>query len=371
MKKIKKGKLRGVESYGMLCSGDELGINEDFYEGAGVYGLLDLKGNTPGEDIKKVVGLDDYIFDISLTANRPDCQCVYGIAREVAAITKTALKSPDISFKEYETKAKPVSVDVEAPDLCPRYIGRYVEGDAEGMKKQSPAWLRKRLALCGLRSVSPVVDITNFVLLELGQPMHSFDADKIAGRKIIVRRAKDGEKITTLDEKEFTLNHDNLVICDGEKPVALAGIMGGLNSEIKPETKNVFFEAAKFARDNIRKTSRKLGQSSDSSARYEKGVDAYTTDFAMRRALHLTEELGCGKVTKLCADVNAAKQEDKKLTASLKKINELLGFEVPARISSRNFAAIRSRLPFRVTARTWKIIRTSPKKSSVRTVTNI
>jgi len=330
VKKIKKGKLRGVESYGMLCSGDELGINEDFYEGAGVYGLLDLKGNPPlGEDIKKVVGLDDYIFDISLTANRPDCQCVYGIAREVAAITKTALKSPDISFKEYETKAKPVSVDVEAPDLCPRYIGRYVEGDAEGMKKQSPAWLRKRLALCGLRSVSPVVDITNFVLLELGQPMHSFDADKIAGGKIIVRRAKDGEKIITLDEKEFTLNHDNLVICDGEKPVALAGIMGGLNSEIKPETKNVFFEAAKFARDNIRKTSRKLGQSSDSSARYEKGVDAYTTDFAMRRALHLTEELGCGKVTKLCADVNAAKQEDKKLTASLKKINELLGIEVP------------------------------------------
>ena len=178
VKKIKKGKLRGVESCGMLCSGEELGINEDFYEGAEVNGLLDLKGNPPlGEDIKKVVGLDDYIFDISITANRPDCQCVFGIAREVAAITKT----PDISFEEYATKAAPISVDVQAPDLCPRYIGRYVEGDEAGMKKQSPAWLRKRLALCGLRSISPVVDITNFVLLELGQPMHSSASNECIG----------------------------------------------------------------------------------------------------------------------------------------------------------------------------------------------
>lgn len=331
VKKIKKGKLRGVESCGMLCSGEELGINEDFYEGAEVNGLLDLKGDLPlGEDIKKAVGLDDYIFDISITANRPDCQCVFGIAREVAAITKSPLKSPDVSFKEYASKAAPISVEVDAPDLCPRYIGRYVEGDAAGMKKQSPAWLRKRLALCGLRSISPVVDITNFVLLELGQPMHSFDADEIAGRKIIVRRAKEGEKIVTLDEKEFTLNSDNLVICDGNKPVALAGIMGGLNSGIKPETKNVFFEAAKFARDNIRKTSRKIGQSSDSSARFEKGVDAYTAEFAMRRALHLMEELGCGKATKLCADVCAEKRENRTLTASLDKINALLGIKVPA-----------------------------------------
>lgn len=331
IKKIKKGKLRGVESYGMLCSGEELGINDDFYEGAEVYGLLDLKGNPPlGEDIKKVVGLDDWIFDISITANRPDCQCVFGIAREVAAITKKPLKTPDVSFTERGSKALPISVEVDAPDLCPRYIGRYVEGVSCGEDgKKTPAWVRKRLALSGLRSISPVVDITNFMLLELGQPMHAFDADEIAGRKIIVRRANDGEKIVTLDEKEFTLTHDNLVICDGKKPVALAGIMGGLNSEIKPSTKNVFFEAAKFARDNIRKTSRKLGQNSDSSARYEKGVDSYTTDFAMRRALHLIEEFGCGKVTKISADFNAAPAGKKTLTASLKKINALLGIEVP------------------------------------------
>lgn len=336
VKKIKKGKLRGVESCGMLCSGEELGINDDFYEGAEVYGLLDLKGNPPlGEDIKKTVGLDDYIFDISVTANRPDCQCVFGIAREVAAITKSKLKTPDVSFTEYETSAAPVTLQVLAPDLCPRYIGRYVEGTANGESgaeaKKTPAWMRKRLALAGLRSISPLVDITNFVLLELGQPMHAFDADELAGRKIVVRRAAEGEKIVTLDEKEFTLSPENLVICDGEKPVALAGIMGGLNSEITAHTKNVFFEAAKFARDNIRKTSRKLGQSSDSSARFEKGVDAYTSLFAMNRALHLTEQLGCGRVTAIKADEYAEKTQDKTITASLEKINALLGIDVPVK----------------------------------------
>lgn len=330
VKKIKKGKLRGVESCGMLCSGEELGINDDYYEGAEVNGLLDLQKDAKiGEDIRKIVGLDDWIFDISITANRPDCQCVFGIAREVAAITKTPLKTPDISFTAVESKAAPITVEVEAPDLCPRYIGRYVEEVDGGKAVKTPAWVRKRLALCGIRSISPVVDITNFVLLELGQPMHAFDAETIGGRKIIVRRAKDGEKITTLDEKQFTLTHDNLVICDGEKPVALAGIMGGLNSEIESTTKNVFFEAAKFARDNIRKTSRKLGQSSDSSARYEKGIDAYTTQFAMSRALHLIEEFGLGKVTTIAADVCAVPVCKKTLTASLSKINALLGIEVP------------------------------------------
>lgn len=344
VKKIKKGKLRGVESYGMLCSGEELGINDDFYEGAEVYGLLDLKGDpTVGEDVRKVVGLDDYIFDISLTANRPDCQSVYGIAREVAAITKSPLKALDVSFTEHESNAAPVSVEVRAPELCPRYIGRYVEGNAEGMAQKSPSWLRKRLALAGLRSISPVVDITNFVLLELGQPMHAFDADEIGERKIIVRRAVEGEKIVTLDEKEFTLSPDNLVICDGKKPVALAGIMGGLNSEITSATKNVFFEAAKFARDNIRKTSRKLGQSSDSSARYEKGVDAYTTELAMKRALHLMEELGCGKVTNLCADVDAENASEKTMSADLKKIDALLGIHVPV----EEVEGILTRLGFR------------------------
>ncbi len=327
VKKIKKGKLRGVESFGMLCSGEELGINDDFYPGAEVNGLLDLaKDASVGEDIKKIVGLDDWIFDISITANRPDCQCILGIAREVAAVLDKPFKAPNVSYTAHETSAAPVEVEVLAPDLCPRYVGHYVEEVTGGV---SPAWMRKRLALSGIRSISPIVDITNFVLLEMGQPMHAFDADDIGDRKIIVRRAAQGEKIITLDEKEFTLTPDNLVICDGKKPVALAGIMGGLNSEIKATTKNVFFESAKFARDNVRKTSRALGQSSDSSSRFEKGVDAYTNAYGMDRALHLIEELGCGKVTKIRKDVCAADLTPRKMTASVAKINALLGITVP------------------------------------------
>ena len=340
IKKIKKGKLRGVESFGMLCSGEELGINDDFYAGAEVNGLLDLAKDAPvGEDIKKIVGLDDWIFDISITANRPDCQCILGIAREVAAVLNKPLKAPDISYTAYETDAAPVEVEVLAPDLCPRYVGHYVENTTGG---ETPAWMRKRLALSGIRSISPIVDITNFVLLEMGQPMHAFDADDVGGRKIIVRRAEKGEKIVTLDEKEFTLTPDNLVICDGEKPVALAGIMGGLNSGIKDTTKNVFFEAAKFARDNVRKTSRALGQSSDSSSRFEKGVDAYTNAYGMDRALHLMEELGCGRVTTMRKDICAVDLAPRKMTASVAKINALLGITVP----NEEILAILTRLNF-------------------------
>ena len=193
-------------------------------------------------------------------------------------------------------------------------------------------WLKRRLALCGLRSISNVVDITNFVLLEMGQPMHAFDLDTIEGSEIVVRRAHDGEKIVTLDEKEFTLNRENLVICDGSKPAALAGIMGGLNTEIKDSTREVLFEAAKFARDSVRKTSRSLGQHSDSSAIFEKGTNEYTTERAMKRALHLIDELGCGTVTDVCADV-ATEYSDtsvKHMAVSAQKINALLGIEVPA-----------------------------------------
>ncbi len=343
VKKIKKGKLRGVESFGMLCSGEELGINDDFYAGAEVNGLLDLDQDTPvGEDIKKVVGLDDWIFDISVTANRPDCQCIVGIAREVAAVIQKPFKEPNYSYTEYETNAESVEVEVLAPELCPRYVGHYVENVQGGV---SPAWIRKRLALSGIRSISPIVDITNFVLLEMGQPMHAFDADDLGDRKIVVRRAAMGEKITTLDEKEFTLTPENLVICDGKKPVALAGIMGGLNSEIKDSTKNVFFESAKFARDNVRKTSRALGQSSDSSSRFEKGVDAYTNGLGMARALHLIEELGCGRVTNIRRDVCAVSLEPRYMCASVAKINALLGIQVP----DKEIVAILTRLHFNPT----------------------
>jgi len=329
VKKIKKGKLRGVESCGMLCSGEELGINDDFYVGAEVYGILILEEGTPiGVDIRPIVGLDDYIFDIAITANRPDCQCVYGIAREVAAVLGKNIKTPDFSFKEVAAEdGTDVKVSVYAPDLCPRYIGRYVKDIKIG---KSPAWIRKRLALSGIRSISNIVDITNFVLLELGQPMHSFDLDTLSGEEIVVRRADEGEEIVTLDDKKFVLNGDNLVICDGKKPVALAGIMGGLNSEITEKTTRVYFEAAKFARDNIRHTSRALGQSSDSSARYEKGVDSYTTYYGMRRALHLVDELGCGKVTSNGKDCCAVLPTSKIIEARISKINALLGIYIPS-----------------------------------------
>ena len=343
VQKIRTGKLRGVPSEGMFCSGEELGITDDFYAGAEVNGILILDDDTPlGQDIRPVVGIDDWIFDIAVTANRPDCQCVFGMAREVAAILKKPLRVPATDYTPQKTDVK-ITVEVNEPALCPRYVGNYVADVKIGT---SPRWLRRRLALCGLRSVSDVVDITNFVLLELGQPMHAFDRSYLAGDAIVVRRAQAGEKIVTLDEKEFTLTPDNLLICDRQKGVALAGIMGGLNSEIKADTKEVFFESAKFARDSVRKTSRALGQRSDSSARFEKGTDAWTCGFAMNRALHLVQQLGCGVPTACRADVCADPLTPKVIEAEYEKIDALLGIRVP----HAEMAAILERLGFGVSA---------------------
>ena len=280
-----------------------------------------------GADVKPMLGLDDWIFDIAITANRPDCQSIYGIAREVAAVLGKECKEPALDYTETGVKKENFTVRVDAQDLCPRYIAHYVH-DVE--IKESPAWMRRRLALVGIGSISNVVDITNYVLKELGQPMHAFDYAYLEGDAIRVRRANEGEKITTLDEKEFSLDSSNLVICDGKKPVALAGIMGGLNSEILDTTKEVMFEAAKFARDNIRKSSRALGQSSDSSAMYAKGVYEYTTVMAMKRALHLIEELGCGKVSSTHVEVSTGNSlEPKEMKVSVKRVNGVLGIEVP------------------------------------------
>lgn len=325
---IKAGKLRGYDSYGMLCSGTELGLNDNLYPGADYNGLLVLPEDAEvGADVKPILGMDDWIFDIAITANRPDCQSIYGIAREVAAVLGKECKPLDLSYTETEVTKTPFSVSVDAQDLCPRYVAHYVY-DVE--IKESPAWMRRRLALVGCDSISNVVDITNYVLKELGQPMHAFDYAYLEGDRINVRRAQDGEKIVTLDEKEFELNSANLVICDGVKPVALAGIMGGLNSEILDTTKEVMFESAKFARDNIRKSSRALGQSSDSSARFAKGVDEYTTVMAMKRALHLIEELECGKVSGTHIDINTGNSiEPQEMKVSVSRVNGVLGIKVP------------------------------------------
>lgn len=341
---IKKGKLRGYESHGMLCSGTELGLNEDLYPGAGYNGLLVLPDDAKiGADVKPVLGLDDWIFDIAITANRPDCQSIYGIAREVAAVLGKPCREPALNYTETEVKKEGFSVQVFAQDLCPRYIAHYVY---DVKIAPSPAWMRRRLALVGIGSISNVVDITNYILKELGQPMHAFDDAFLKGNAINVRRAADGEKIVTLDEKEFTLNSSNLVICDGERPVALAGIMGGLNSEILDTTAEVMLESAKFMRDNIRKSSRALGQSSDSSAMYAKGVYEYTTVMAMKRALHLIEELGCGKISSTHVEVSAGNSiEPKEMKVSVEKVNGVLGIRVPGEemlriLTSLNFAPV-------------------------------
>ena len=325
---IKKGKLRGYESEGMLCSGVELGVSENMFAGAGYNGLLALPSDTePGVDVKPILGLDDWIFDISITANRPDCQSMVGIAREVAAALDKQFRMPALNYTETEVKKEGFTVTVDAPDLCPRYIGHYVYDVKIG---ESPQWMKRRLALIGQDSISNIVDITNYVMLEMGQPMHAFDCDYLEGNAIRVRRAEQEEKITTLDSQQYTLHSDNLVICDGKKPVALAGVMGGLNSEIRESTTEVLLESAKFARDNIRKTSRGLGKRTDASAKYEKGVDEYSTVHAMERALHLIEELGCGKVSSTHVDVNTGNSiQPKEMKVSVKKVGDVLGIDVP------------------------------------------
>ncbi len=340
-RKIKTGKLRGVLSEGMFCSGEELGIDDDFFPGASVNGILILPpASAVGADVKTVVGLDDVIFDIAVTANRPDCQSVVGIAREVAAILKKPFKMCALDYPEAETAEK-IGVRVEDAALCPRYIGQYVKDVSIA---PSPAWMRHRLALMDIRSISNVVDITNYVLCEMGQPMHAFDRATLRGDEIVVRRARTGEKIVTLDKKEFTLTPENLLICDGEGPVALAGIMGGLNSEIGADTREVFFEAASFARDNVRKTSRALGQRSDSSSRFEKGVDFFTPEVAMRRALHLVWELGCGTPTAYRADVYARVPAPRTVRLTCADVDAILGIRVP----EEEIRAILTRLGFGV-----------------------
>jgi len=328
--KINAGELRGVKSDGMFCSGEELGINDDWYEGASVNGILILDKDFPlGEEVKKLLELEDVMFDINVTANRPDCQSILGLAREVSAVLKTPLKMPSLDFKVDETVSTIDTLKVEdkAFDLCPRYISHLVKDVKIG---ESPRWMKRRLFRMGLRSISNIVDITNYVLLEIGQPMHAFDLNDLEGNTIIIRRANENEKIITLDEKEFSLSSNNLVICDAVKPVALAGVMGGLNSEIKETTKDIAFESAKFARDNVRKTARSLGQRTDASSRYEKGVDSFSAEIGMKRALSLISMLDCGKIAKNNYDLYEEKLENKVISTTISKVNGVLGIDIPA-----------------------------------------
>ncbi|MBE5764271.1 MAG: phenylalanine--tRNA ligase subunit beta [Clostridiales bacterium] len=324
---IKKGKLRGVDSDGMFCGGEEIGITEEYYDGASFDGVLVFHDDFPlGADVSELLNTKDVVFDIGVTANRPDCQSVLGLAREVAVILDRPLKEPSYDYTQIEAGAEcPITVTVEDGELCPRYCAKYLK---DVVIKPSPKWMQRRLAVMGIRAINNIVDITNYVLLEMGQPMHAFNADFLAKNAIIVRRAENGEKIVTLDEKEFTLTSENLLICDGEKGVALAGIMGGKDSGIADDTKNILFECAKFKRDNVRKTSKSLGQRSDSSARFEKGVDSYTVERALCRALNLIEQTQSATICGKTVDVLNEELNSKVIKTSYESINKVLGVDV-------------------------------------------
>jgi len=327
--KIKSGKLRGLPSQGMFCSGEELGITDDWYEGASVNGILIFKEDYPlGKCVKEILDLEDVMFDINVTANRPDCQSILGLAREVAAVLNKPLKMPDLTYNtnpNISTK-NTVAVKNEALDMCPRYVSHLVKNIR---LVESPLWMKRRLASMGMRSINAIVDITNYVLLEIGQPMHAFDLNDLEGNSIIIRRANSGEKIQTLDEKEFLLDRENLVICDAVKPVAIAGVMGGLNSEIKDTTSDIVFESASFKRDNVRKTSKALGQRTDASSRYEKGVDLYSVEIGMKRALNLIDTLKCGEIACDEYDIKEGELQNKVIKTTIDKVNGVLGICVP------------------------------------------
>lgn len=322
--KIKKGKLRGVMSNGMMCSKEELGLPDE----ENIHGLMIMDKNTPvGKDIKLVLDeLNDAVIDFEITSNRPDCFSILGIARETAATLDKKLRYPDISVKGalHEDINNFLSVEVR-DSLCLRYIARAVKNVKIG---PSPDWMQEKLISYGVRPINNIVDITNYVNAELGQPLHAFDRRQITSSKIVVERAKEGEKFTTLDKAERTLTGDMLCIKDGERTVALAGVMGGLNSEVVDDTSEIIFESANFDGTNIRITSNKLALRTEASMRYEKDLDPNLTEMAVLRACHLVEELGCGDVVNTVIDVYPEVDKEKNLTVSAAWVNKFLGTEI-------------------------------------------
>lgn len=319
---IKKGKLRGVVSEGMFCSTDELGMTDGI-----ATGVLILEGEpTLGEDIKKTLGLDEVIVDFDITSNRSDCLSMIGLARESAITLNEEFSVSEVTVIENEENVNDyISVQVENSDLCPRYTARVVKNIKI---EPSPMWMQKRLEGCGVRAINNIVDITNYVMLEYGQPMHAFDLEFLKGKSICVRTAKEGETIVTLDETERTLTPDMLMICDGERPVAVAGVMGGLNSEIQDTTKTIVFESANFDGASVRSTAKALGMRTESSARFEKELDANVTLQAINRACQLICELGAGEVVGGVIDVYKELPKRLEITLRPAKINSFLGTDI-------------------------------------------
>ena len=325
--KIKKGKLRGVESFGMMCAIEELGSSREFYPDAPENGIYILGDDAQvGEDAVHYLGLDDTVFEYEITNNRVDCYSIIGIAREAAATFRKPFTPPVVTETgNAEDINDYVKVDVEATDLCSRYTARLVKNIKLA---PSPKWMQRRLASAGIRPINNIVDITNYVMEEYGQPMHAYDYDTLAGGKIVVRRAKDGEKFMTLDGQERTLDSDMLMICDGEKAVGLAGIMGAENSKITDDVKTMLFEAATFDGTNIRKATKRLGLRTDASGKFEKGLDPENALAAMNRACQLIEELGAGEIVGGVVDVYPNKKERVRVPFEPERINALLGTNV-------------------------------------------
>ncbi|MBN2883275.1 MAG: phenylalanine--tRNA ligase subunit beta [Clostridia bacterium] len=327
--KIKKGKLRGAVSDGMLCSLSELNLTLNDYPNAIVDGIFILDRDIkPGTDMIHELGLDEEIIEFEITSNRPDCFSVIGLAREAAATFKKefSVKEPKPLEKGTGNAADMISIEVYDKNLCPRYTGRVI---TDVIIEPSPEWLRKKLRDAGIRPINNIVDITNYVLLEYGQPMHAFDLDNIRGGKIIVRSAGEGEEIETLDDQPRKLDPSMLVIADSERPVAVAGVMGGADSEVTGNTKTILFESANFNMTSIRLTAQKLAMRTESSGRFEKGLDMNSTLPAVNRACELVEELGAGKVVPGVIDVCANIPEKKKIPLRPEKINAFLGTDIP------------------------------------------
>lgn len=325
--KIKKGKLRGVLSEGMFCGAEELTIPSAFVEDHkkdGIYILDHQDSFELGMDVRDVLGINDALIEFEITSNRPDCRSIIGIAREAAVTLGKELKYPEIKVNGSDEEMS-FEIDIQT-DLCKRYCGRVVKDVKVG---PSPYWMQRKLIEAGMRPISNIVDITNYVMLELGQPLHAFDLDDIKYNKMTVKMAEEGEKFTTLDGVERTLTSDMLVIGNQDKTLDLAGIMGGENSEIKDTTTSIFIEGASFAKENIRATSKKLGLRTEASSRFEKGIDINLTEVAVNRACQLIEELGCGTVLNGMLDYYPQKEEVQKVTVNPVRINKLLGVNVP------------------------------------------
>lgn len=322
---IENGNLRGVDSLGMFCSIDELGVTDYDGDNNGIMLLdSDIKAGT---NISEALLMNDVIFDINVTANRPDCMSVIGIARELSALTGRPIKNQDLTYKTNNENVKDyLLVDVQNKELCPRYMATVVKNIKI---EKSPKWLRARLVSVGVKPICNIVDITNYVLVEYGQPMHAFDYDYLLGHKIVVREGKKGESISVLNHNSYEVDEKMLCVCDSQKPVVIAGIIGGLNSCVTNKTKITAFETASFNRASIRRTSRRIGVRTDSTARFEKGVDIQSPEIGMQRALNLVYKLNAGEIVGGILDSIDKKPENKNLTFSISRIEKLLGIEIP------------------------------------------